>query len=120
MQEAENTKVVQDAYAAFGRNDIPTLMTHVADDIWPGDKGYYSLGGHWWASPIAVETRALYYRKDLFKAAGLDPDKPPANWEELAAAADKVTKAGGGKYYGIALPMSLERKSGEQSWNATA
>jgi ketosteroid isomerase-like protein len=26
MQEAQNTKVVQDAYAAFGRGDIPTLL----------------------------------------------------------------------------------------------
>ncbi len=48
-----------------------------AANVWPGDKGYYNLAGKWWASPVNVETRALYYRKDLFKAAGLDPDKPP-------------------------------------------
>lgn len=103
FQAAGALAPLDDYFAAYDKAN----GTHVADDIWPGDKGYYSLGGHWWASPIAVETRALYYRKDLFKAAGLDPDKPPANWEELAAAADKLTKAGGGKYYGIALPMSL-------------
>ena len=57
--------------------------TKLVDDIWPGDKGYYILGGKLWASPIAVETRALYYRKDLFEAAGLDPDTPPDTWEEL-------------------------------------
>jgi len=33
MQEAQNTKVVQDAYAAFGRGDIQTLLTYFADDI---------------------------------------------------------------------------------------
>ena len=32
MQEAENTKVVQDAYAAFGRGDAAGVMAHVADD----------------------------------------------------------------------------------------
>src|SRR4029079_2860171 len=39
----------------------------VAADVWPGDKGYYSLDGKWWASPVIVETRALYYRKDLME-----------------------------------------------------
>ena len=33
MSEAQNTKVVQDAYAAFGRGDIPTLLTYLTDDI---------------------------------------------------------------------------------------
>ena len=33
MQEAQNTKVVQDAFAAFGRADIQTLLTYVADDV---------------------------------------------------------------------------------------
>ena len=81
--------------------------TKIVDEIWPGDKGYYILDGKLWASPIAVETRALYYRKDLFKEAGLDPAKPPQTWEELATAAAALSKAGNGKYYGIALPMSI-------------
>jgi ketosteroid isomerase-like protein len=33
MSEAQNTKVVQDAYAAFGRGDIPALLGHMTDDI---------------------------------------------------------------------------------------
>ena len=33
MSEAENTKVVQDAYAAFGRADITTLLGYMTDDI---------------------------------------------------------------------------------------
>lgn len=34
----------------------------------------------------------LTYRKDFFKEAGLDPEKPPATWEELAQYAEKLTK----------------------------
>ncbi|WP_165452801.1 ABC transporter substrate-binding protein [Paenibacillus thalictri] len=34
----------------------------------------------------------LTYRKDYFKEAGLDPEKPPATWEELAQYAEKLTK----------------------------
>jgi ketosteroid isomerase-like protein len=33
MAEAQNTKVVQDAYAAFGRGDIPALLGYMTDDI---------------------------------------------------------------------------------------
>ncbi len=33
MQEAENTKIVRDAYAAFGRGDIPTLLGYMSDDV---------------------------------------------------------------------------------------
>ena len=33
MSEAQNTTVVQDAYAAFGRGDIPTLLGYMTDDI---------------------------------------------------------------------------------------
>ena len=33
MSEAENTRVVHDAYAAFGRGDIPALLGYFTDDI---------------------------------------------------------------------------------------
>jgi multiple sugar transport system substrate-binding protein len=49
-----------------------------------GDGKFYSL-------PIAVRSLALFYNKDLFKAAGLDPNKPPQTWDELVADAKKMT-----------------------------
>jgi multiple sugar transport system substrate-binding protein len=95
---------LDDYFVAYGK----AHNMDVAADVWPGDKGYYYLNGHWWGSPVCVETRALYYRKDPFKAAGLDPDKPPQTWVELAEDADKITKANKDKIYGIALSMSLD------------
>ncbi len=41
--------------------------------------------------PKATNTIALYYNKDMFKAAGLDPSKPPQTWDELIADARKLT-----------------------------
>ncbi|NMA99349.1 MAG: extracellular solute-binding protein, partial [Phyllobacteriaceae bacterium] len=67
FQAAGALAPLDDAFAAYDAEH----GTDVAADIWAGDKGYYNLGGQWWASPIAVETRALYYRKDLFQAAGI-------------------------------------------------
>ncbi|GIO85710.1 hypothetical protein J25TS5_26420 [Paenibacillus faecis] len=43
---------------------------------------------------------SLFWNKKLVREAGLDPDKAPASWEELAANAQKVTEAGGKKFYG--------------------
>lgn len=38
---------------------------------------------HYWAAPYGVVVMALMYRKDLYKKAGLDPDKAPQDWDEL-------------------------------------
>src|SRR5258708_18493598 len=40
--------------------------------------------------PRDANTLALYYHADMFRAKGLDPDKPPKTWAELAAAAGKL------------------------------
>lgn len=81
--------------------------TDLAFEIWPGDVGYYVIGGQTWAAPIAVETRALYYRTDAFEAAGLDPAAPPQTWEELRTAAAALDDAVEG-VHGIGLSASLD------------
>lgn len=40
--------------------------------------------------PRDANTLGLYYNADLFRAKGLDPDKPPATWSELKQAAQKL------------------------------
>jgi len=45
--------------------------------------------------PLYADVSALFYNKDLFKRAGLDPDKPPTSLPELRADADKITALGG-------------------------
>ncbi|KIL38451.1 hypothetical protein SD70_26315 [Gordoniibacillus kamchatkensis] len=57
-----------------------------------------------YAVPANNATLLLYYNKDLFKAAGLDPNKPPSTWDEWMDAIRKTTKTNGSdKQYGIAL-----------------
>jgi multiple sugar transport system substrate-binding protein len=46
--------------------------------------------------PLYADVSALFYNKDLFRRAGLDPDKPPTSLAELRAYADKITALGGG------------------------
>jgi sn-glycerol 3-phosphate transport system substrate-binding protein len=44
--------------------------------------------------PFQNSTPLLYYNKEQFKEAGLDPEKPPQTWAELVADAKKLTKDG--------------------------
>jgi multiple sugar transport system substrate-binding protein len=46
----------------------------------------------YWAIPTAVRTLALFYNKDLFEAAGLDPDSPPTTTDEFLAMAQQLTQ----------------------------
>ncbi len=66
-------------------------------------------GGKTWGIPFQRSTVVLYYNKELFKAAGLDPNKPPATWAEMADYAKKLTvKDASGKVtqYGVQIPSS--------------
>jgi len=49
-----------------------------------------SLNDVQYSIPQQVQSFYLYWNKDLFEAAGLDPDIPPITWDELAAMAPKV------------------------------
>ncbi len=50
------------------------------------------FAGKKYALPVAVRSLALIYNKDLFKEAGLDPNKPPKTLDELVQYAKKLTK----------------------------
>jgi multiple sugar transport system permease protein len=47
--------------------------------------------GKLWAVPFQTDVRVLYYNRDSFTAAGLDPDKPPRTWKELREVSKKFT-----------------------------
>ena len=61
----------------------------------PTVTGYYStLDGKMLSLPFNSSTAILYYNKDAFKKAGLDPETPPKTWPELFADAKKIRAAG--------------------------
>ena len=66
-------------------------------------------GGKTWGIPFQRSTVVMYYNKEMFKAAGLDPNKPPKTWAEMAEFARKLTvKDASGKttQYGVQIPSS--------------
>jgi sn-glycerol 3-phosphate transport system substrate-binding protein len=61
----------------------------------PAVVGYYTApNGQMLSFPLNSSTTVLNYNKDLFKKAGLDPNKPPTTWPELTLAAAKLKASG--------------------------
>jgi sn-glycerol 3-phosphate transport system substrate-binding protein len=73
------------------------------DDMVPAFMGNSKLNSKTWSVPFQRSTVVMYYNKDLFKAAGLDPNKAPANWTELVDFGKKLTKADGSQW-GLEIP----------------
>ncbi|GAB4217924.1 MAG: sn-glycerol-3-phosphate ABC transporter substrate-binding protein UgpB [Rhodoferax sp.] len=61
----------------------------------PAVAGYYTApSGQMLSMPFNSSTTVFYYNKDAFKAAGLDPEKAPTSWPEVALAAGKLKASG--------------------------
>jgi sn-glycerol 3-phosphate transport system substrate-binding protein len=61
----------------------------------PAVAGYYTApNGQMMSLPFNSSTTVFHYNKDAFKAAGLDAEKPPTTWPEVALAAAKLKAAG--------------------------
>lgn len=62
-----------------------------------------------WGVPFQRSTVVMYWNKDLFKEAGLDPNTPPKNWAEIISMGQKLTKkdaSGNVTQWGIQVPSS--------------
>ncbi|MGE0701907.1 MAG: sn-glycerol-3-phosphate ABC transporter substrate-binding protein UgpB, partial [Hyphomicrobiaceae bacterium] len=64
----------------------------------PAVVGYYTdTDGNLLSMPFNSSTPILYYNKDAFQKAGLDPEKAPRTWPELAEASKKIIASGAAK-----------------------
>jgi sn-glycerol 3-phosphate transport system substrate-binding protein len=85
-----------------------------ADRAWvkaffPGFMENSQTGGKTWGIPFQRSTVVLYWNKEAFKEAGLDPNRPPANWNEMVDYAKKLTKkdsSGNVSQWGLQVPSS--------------
>lgn len=83
------------------------------NDFYSGFMENGQTEGKTWGIPFQRSTVVLYYNKDAFKEAGLDPNKPPQTWEEVAEYSKKLTKKqdNGETRWGIEIPST-----GYQYW----
>lgn len=89
MGEAENTKVVQDAYAAFGRGDVQGILDRLDDNIvW---KAVYGAGPQ---VPMSGERRGKAAVADFFKQVAAHVTFSRFEPKEFVATGDKVVALG--------------------------
>lgn len=69
-------------------NDLAAKDGIKADDYVKNSFDYLTVDDKLLAIPFTFDLRTLFYRTDLFEAAGID--KPPTTWEEFVATAQKV------------------------------
>ena len=79
------------------------------DSFFPAFMLNSRTGGKTWGIPFQRSTIVLYWNKEAFKEAGLDPGKPPATWAEQVDFARKLTKRDGSgnvTQWGVQVPSS--------------
>lgn len=81
---------------------VPVPMTDEEKaSYYPHIVSTVTFDGQQWGVPVAFSTKALYWNKDLFKKAGLDPETPPKTWQELYDMAKTIKEKTGTAGYGL-------------------
>jgi len=78
-------------------------------DFTPAAIGYYTVDDTLYAMPSGVLVPLMYYNKIAFQEAGLDPEQPPTDLDEVRAASEKLVQrdsAGNVTRYGLALEIT--------------
>jgi sn-glycerol 3-phosphate transport system substrate-binding protein len=98
------------ADGAAGKAYIDDFLSGFMEDSWVDGK-IYSI-------PFQRSTMVLFYNKDAFQEAGLDPEKPPVNWNELVQYGQRLMKkdaSGNVTRYGVGIALN----SGSAQWAFT-
>jgi sn-glycerol 3-phosphate transport system substrate-binding protein len=103
------TLIDEDAIIPFD-----AMATSAEDQAWlksffPAFMLNSQTGGKTWGIPFQRSTIVLYWNKEAFKEAGLDPSKPPATWAEQVDYARKLTRRDGSgnvTQWGLEVPSS--------------
>lgn len=120
LDKAKRTKKMPELFISLSahrydltRKDmITSLDSFIAKD--PDGKAYINdflegfmldsrLDGKVVGIPFQRSTEVVYYNKDMFRKAGLDPENPPKTWEEMTSAASALTIGG---TYGMGLALN--------------
>lgn len=71
--------------------------------------------GRYYGLPTAVRTMALFYNKDMFVKAGLDPEKPPQTLDEMVAAAKAMAvRNAAGNFTQVGMALDIARQ--DHNW----
>jgi sn-glycerol 3-phosphate transport system substrate-binding protein len=94
---------------------IDTFITTEEDQAWvdgfmPAYLASARVDGHLWSVPFQRSTAVMYYNKEAFAAAGLDPEQPPRTWDEMVEMGKALTlrdASGNVTQWGLGIPSSM-------------
>jgi multiple sugar transport system substrate-binding protein len=91
-----------DLVKSYAKENLVTELSDIIktggidlQDIFPAPLDQCKTGEKIFCLPWGTDMYALFWNKDMFEAAGLDPNTPPATMEQLAEFAGKLTKVAG-------------------------
>ena len=93
--------IEQDLIVPF--EDIEGVDAAWLDSFYPALMANSRIEGKTWGIPFQRSTIVAYYNKDMFREAGLDPEAPPATWDEMVSMGKQLTKDG---IWGIMIPST--------------
>lgn len=79
------------------------------ESFYPAFMDNSQTGGKTYGIPFQRSTPVLYWNKEAFAAAGLDPEKAPATWEDMVEMGKALTKKddnGNVTQWGVRIPSS--------------
>jgi multiple sugar transport system substrate-binding protein len=90
---ADRGQMPRDAAANIFENLQPLIERDGLDPaaFWPFTWQQTLYDGDSYGVPFETDVRVLFYNKNFFEQAGLDPDNPPETWSEVAVAAEALT-----------------------------
>nr|WP_199899367.1 extracellular solute-binding protein [Sneathiella glossodoripedis] len=103
------TLIDEDAIVAFDELVTTEEEKQWLNSFYPAFMENSQTGGKTYGIPFQRSTPVLYWNKEAFKAAGLDPEKAPANWNEMVEMGKKLTKtdaSGNVTQWGVRIPSS--------------
>lgn len=77
------------------KSSLTDLSEYISEEEmshWMGTDGV-SMGGTTWAQPWYLQSIVLLYNKELFRSAGLDPEKTPENYEEFLTTCEELKQS---------------------------
>jgi len=97
-----------DAYDLIEQDLVLPFDDLVNDAAWlnsfyPALMANGKIEGKTWGIPFQRSTIVAYYNKDMFSAAGLDPEAPPTTWDEMISMGKALTKD---DTYGLMIPST--------------
>jgi multiple sugar transport system substrate-binding protein len=90
LGETPWTPTVVDSGLAVPVKDI--VGDQMVSDVLPGVAKAHMIDGELYALPLYMTPFVLFYNKDLFQEAGLDPEQPPKTYDEMLEMAEKLSK----------------------------